>query len=220
MSGKCDIIGETGLRFYGKTAASLSHEIKNALAIINENAGLLKDFTLMSKEGLPLDPERLMSIAEKVMTQVRRANGIVANMNKFAHSVDESVKDVDLGEILEFVATLSRRLASMRGVALEPRRVTSSVTITTNPFFLQNLVSLCLDFAMDAAGEGKTVGLVAEETENGARVRFMGVGGLAEVVGDTFPANREKILLEALRAQLVVDTEAGELVLTLSRDIH
>jgi len=219
MSWKCDVIGETGLQFYGKTVASLSHEIKNALAIINENAGLLKDFTLMSKEGLPIDPERLMSVAEKVMTQVRRADGIVANMNRLAHSVDESLKEVDLGEILEFVATLSRRLASMRGVTLEPTRVTSPVMITTNPFFLQNLVSLCLDFAMDAAGEGKTVGLMAEETENGARVTFMGVGGLAEVPADTFPANRAKMLLEALRAQLGVDREAGELVLTLSRDI-
>jgi hypothetical protein len=160
-----------------------------------------------------------MSVAEKVMTQVRRADGIVANMNRFAHSVDESVKDVDLSEILEFVATLSRRLASMRGVTLEPRRGTSQVTITTNPFFLQNLVSLCLDFAMNTAGAGKTVGLVAEETENGARVTFMGVGGLAEVPADTFPANRAKILLEALRAQLGVDREAGELVLTLSKDI-
>jgi C4-dicarboxylate-specific signal transduction histidine kinase len=173
----------------------------------------------MSKEGLPIDPERLMSVAEKVMSQVRRADGIVANMNRFAHSVDESLKEVDLGEILEFVAKLSHRLASMRGVTLEPTRGTSPVTITTNPFFLQNLVSLCLDFAMDAAGEGKTVGLVAEKVENGARIRFTGVGGLAEVAANTFPASREKNLIEALSAQLVVDTESGELVLTLSRGI-
>jgi signal transduction histidine kinase len=219
MSWKCDIIGETGLQFYGKTAASLSHEIKNALAIINENAGLLKDFTLMSKEGLPIDPERLMSVAEKVMTQVRRADGIVSNMNRFAHSVDESVKEVDLGGILEFVATLSRRLASMRGVALEPRRVTSPVMITTNPFFLQNLLSLCVDFAMAAAGGEKTVGLLGEETENGARVRLTGLEGLGEVPVDTFPAAREKVLLEALGAQLAVDTEAGQLVLSLPRDM-
>jgi hypothetical protein len=72
---------------------------------------------------------------------------------------------------------------------------------------------------MNTAGAGKTVGLVAEETENGARVRFLGIGGLAEVPADTFPANREKILLEALRAQLTVDTEAGELILTLPRDV-
>jgi len=218
MNWKGDIIGEIGLQFYGKTAASLSHEMKNALAIMNENAGLLEDFAAMAEGGVPIDPGRLKSLAGKIIKQVRRADGIVGTMNRFAHSVDESVADVDLGEIVEFVVALWRRLASMQGVTLEPRRGDSPVTITTNPFFLQNLISLCLDFAMAKVGAGKTVSLVAEETENGAEVRFMGVGGLAEVP-DTFPANREKILLEALGAQLAVDTEAGELVLTLSRDV-
>ena len=219
MSWKGDMIGETGLQFYGKTVASLSHEIKNALAIINEHAGLLKDFALMAAAGTPMDPGRLTSLAEKVINQIRRADGIVTTMNRFAHSVDESIKDVDLGEILEFGATLSRRLASMRGVTLEPRLVTTPVRITTNPFFLQNLLSLCVDFATAAAGGGKTVGLSAEETENGAQVRLTGLEGLGEVLLDTFPATREKALLEALRAQLAVDTEAGQLVLALPRDI-
>jgi hypothetical protein len=140
-------------------------------------------------------------------------------MNRFAHSVDESIKDVDLGEILEFGATLSRRLASMRGVTLEPRPVTTPVRITTKAFFLQNLLSLCVDFAMAAAGGGRTVGLLAEETENGARVRLTGLEGLGEVPVDTFPAAREKALLEALKAELEADAELGELVITLPRDI-
>jgi len=219
MSWKGDIIGETGLQFYGKTAASLSHEIKNALAIMNEKAGLLEDFAAMSEGGAPIDPGRLKSLAGKIVEQIRRADGIVGTMNRVAHSVDESVKDVDLREIVEFVATLSRRLASMRGVTLEPRRGDSPVTITTNPFFLQNLISLCLDFAMRAPCGGKSIGLVAEDMENGARVRFTGIEGLAEVPAGTFPGEREKILLEALGAQLTVDTEAAELVLTLPRDI-
>ncbi len=219
MSWKGDMIGEMGLQFYGKTAASLSHEMKNALAIINEHAGLLEDFARMAEAGTPMDPGRLKSLAGKVMKQIRRADGIVMTMNRFAHSVDEPIKDVDLGEIVEFVVTLSRRLASMRGVTLEPKGVASPVRITTNPFFLQNLVSLCLDFAMAATGGGKTVGLVAEETENGARVRLTGLKGLGEVPVATFPGAREKVLLEALRAQLAVDTEDGQLVLALPRDM-
>ncbi|MDY6988840.1 MAG: sensor histidine kinase [Thermodesulfobacteriota bacterium] len=219
MSWKGDIIGETGLQFYGKTAASLSHEIKNALAIMNENAGLLDDFAAMAEAGAPIDPGRLKSLAGKVIKQIRRADGIVATMNRFAHSVDESVKDVDLREIVEFVATLSRRLASMRGVTLESGGGHSPVTITTNPFFLQNLVSLCLDFAMAAAGGGKRIGLTAEETADGARVSFAGVEGLGEVPAGTFPGEPEKNLLEALRGQMTLDAEAGELVLALSRDI-
>ncbi|MBW1945338.1 MAG: sensor histidine kinase [Deltaproteobacteria bacterium] len=219
MSWKSDIIGETGLQFYGKTSASLSHEIKNVLAIINEHAGLLKDFALIAEAGTPMDQGRLKGLAEKVMKQIRRADGIVTTMNRFAHSVDESIKDVDLGEILEFGATLSRRLASMRGVTLEPMLATTPVRITTNPFFLQNLLSLCVDFAMVEAGGGKTVGLLAEETKNGARIRVTGLRSLAEVPANTFPTKREKTLLEALKAELEVGVEAGELVITLSRDM-
>ncbi|MDY6951271.1 MAG: histidine kinase [Thermodesulfobacteriota bacterium] len=219
MSGKGDIIGQTGLQFYGKTAASLSHEIKNALAIMNENAGLMEDFMAMSEGGAPIDPGRLKSLAGKVIKQIRRADGIVATMNRFAHSVDESVTDVDLYELLEFVATLSRRLASMGGVTLEPRRGHSPVTITTSPFFLQNLVSLCLDFAVGAAGSGKTIGLAAEKAAEGALVRFTGVEGVAELPAGAFPGEPEKRLLEALRGQMTVDTEAGELLLTLARDM-
>jgi len=59
MSHRCDIVGETGLQFYGKICASLSHEIKNALAIINEDAGLLNDFAALADQGRPLDPERV-----------------------------------------------------------------------------------------------------------------------------------------------------------------
>jgi signal transduction histidine kinase len=219
MSWKGDMIGQTGLQFYGKTVASLSHEMKNALAIINEHAGLMEDFARMAESGTPIDPGRLKGLAGKVMKQVRRADGIVMTMNRFAHSVDEAVQDVDVVEIVEFVATLSRRLSSMRGVSLEPKRVPSPVRITTNPFFLQNLVSLCLDFAVATAGGGKTVGLVAEETENGARVSMTGLEGLGEAPVDTFPAAREKVLLEALGGQLAVDIEGGRVVLALPGDM-
>jgi hypothetical protein len=219
MSWKDDIIGQTGLQFYGKTAASLSHEMKNALAIMNENAGLLQDFAAMAEGGAPIDPRRLKSLAGKIVKQIRRADGIVGTMNRFAHSVDESVKDVDLREIVEFVVALSRRLATMGGVTLDPRQGSSPVTITTNPFFLQNLIFLCLDFAMRAPCGGKSIGLVAKDMENGASVRFTGIEGLAQVPTGTFPGEREKILLEALGGHISVDTEAKELVLTLSRDI-
>ena len=39
-------VGLGGIQFFGKMAASISHEIKNVLAIINENAGLLEDICL------------------------------------------------------------------------------------------------------------------------------------------------------------------------------
>ena len=95
-----DGIGETGLQFYGKITASVSHEIKNVLAIINENAGLLEDLTLMTDRGQPIDPARLKTMAAVVQKQIGRADGILNNMNRFAHSIDKTVAEVDLNQII------------------------------------------------------------------------------------------------------------------------
>jgi len=219
MKTEGDTIGEQGLKFFGKIAATISHEINNALAIINENAGLLQDFTLMADKGIPLDPKRLNSLAGKVIQQIRRAEGIVKNMNRFAHSVDESSKSVNLSDIVEFVVALSGRFASMRGVTLEPKPTAVPVMIITNLFFLENLIWLCLDFAMDAAGEGNTIDIISEKTENGAQVRFMRFGNLAKAPLDKFPAERETALLNALKADFVADVGAGEFIITLPQNI-
>jgi len=219
MNNKWDVIGEQGLQFFGKMSATISHEINNALAIINENAGLLQDFTLMADKGMPLDPERLNSLAGKLIDQIRRAEGIVKNMNRFAHSVDESVKSVNLGDVVEFVTALSGRFASMRGVTVEPKPAAVPVTITTNPFLLENLIWLCLDFAMDTAGAGNTIDIITVKTETGAQVRFAQVEDLAKAPEDKFPSEREKALLDVLRADLSADVGASEIVITLPRDI-
>ena len=83
MDSDWDIIGKEGLQFFGKISASISHEIKNVLAIINENAGLLEDFTLMAEKGRPIDMERFKTVAGKIRGQVGRADGIVKNFNRF-----------------------------------------------------------------------------------------------------------------------------------------
>jgi hypothetical protein len=122
---------------------------------------------------------------------------------------------VDLGEILELIAELAGRHASMRGVTLEPRPSASPVMITTSPFFFENLLWLCLDFAMEVTGGGKTVGLIPEKTENGARIKLTGLEALAEDTTDTFPGEGEKALLGVLKAELAADVEAGEVIITL-----
>jgi signal transduction histidine kinase len=220
MSSDWELIGREGFVFFGNMTASISHEIKNVLAIINENAGLLEDITLMAEKGMPIDPEKVKTQAGRIKNQVRRADGIVKNMNKFAHSVDESLTSVDLAELSELMAALSGRFAYMRGVKLEPASMGSSATITTKPFLLENLVWLCLDFAMDMAGRGKTVGLIAEKTEDGGRIRFTQLDALGEAPTDKFPGEVEKALLAALKAQITKDVEAGEIVLSISKNIE
>ena len=179
--------GETGLEFFGKISASISHEIKNVLAIINENAGLLGDLAVMAEKGGPLEPERLKTLAERVARQIRRADGIIKNMNRFSHTVDEWGKTIDLCESTAFSVALSNRFAAMAQVSLELAEQGEPVMITTSPFYLLNLIGLCLDFAMGACDEKAAVKLSVEKADRGGRIRFEGLQAPSKDRADVFP---------------------------------
>ena len=219
MGDKPDIIAETGLQFFGRISASISHEIKNVLAIVNENAGLLEDLTLMADRGKPLDPARLKMMAAAVKKQVGRADGIIKNMNRLAHSIDQTFTTVDLDQTIELVIALTARFAAMRGVKVELQLPASPLTISTAPFYLMNLLCLCLDFSMSASGDQKRVELVVEEAESNVRIRFRRLAGLSEALLETFPSDREKILLAVLEAALTAEPEREEVVLRLLKNI-
>ena len=87
-------------------------------------------------------------------------------------------------------------------------------SITTNPFFLQNLIWLCLDFAIDNVDEGKTIGIITEKTEKDVRIRFTHFKDLKGISNDRFPTEKEKALLFALKAELAVNTDKEEIIIT------
>jgi len=218
MGCKPDIITETGLQFFGRISASISHEIKNVLAIVNENAGLLEDLTLLADRGKPLDPARLKMMAAAVKKQVGRGDGIIKNMNRLAHSIDQTITTVDLNQTIELVIALTARFAAMRGVKVDLQLPASPLMIPTAPFFLMNLLWLCLDFSMSAGGDEKQVELVVEETENSVRIRFRRLAGLSKLLLETFPSDRENNLLSVLEAALTAEPEREEVVVRLSKN--
>jgi signal transduction histidine kinase len=219
MGAKLETVAETGLQFFGKMTGSISHEIRNVLAIINENAGLLEDLALMLDRGKAIEPQRLKKMSRVVMKQVNRADAIVKNMNRLTHSVDESIKTIDLNDILELLVDLSNRFASTRGVAVQSKLKESPVKLRTSPFFLLNLLWLCLDFAMDAAGEDKIVELVTQKTEAGIQIFFKRLGDLAGAPLKPFPSEHEKGLCDLLSAELEVGGGNQEIVVTIAEDI-
>jgi len=218
MAIKPEITTESGLQFFGQISASISHELKNVLAIVNENAGLLEDFTLMADRGVPLEPARLKTMAAGVKKQISRADAIIGNMNRFAHSTDQPLATVDLAQTIETVIAVTVRFALMQGIRIDLQLPQNPVKLQTAPFFLMNLIWRCLEFSMSAAGDEKQVELVAEAAPGGVRIRFRRLAGLTDVLGDAFPSEREKNLLEMLEAELTVDTERNEIVLELTKN--
>jgi len=214
MKNSQDAAEGSGLQFFGKISASLSHEMKNALAVINEHAGLLMDLVHLSEKGRPLEPERIKGVGAKVMEKVKHADSIIKNLNTFAHTVDSPANRMDAGEHLELMISLTRRICAGKGISVTLVRPESPVMIDTSAYALIHLCWCCLEKVMQWAGEGKTVSLIPEKTENAARIRFTKLENIPDNP-DIFTEEREKSLLACLGAGLSVNAEAKEVILSL-----
>jgi signal transduction histidine kinase len=219
MTDETDGIGRQGLQFFGKISASISHEIKNVLAVIGENAGLLQDLASLAERGQPIEPERLIRLSKDVMKQIQRADTIMKHLNMLAHSVDNRLATVDLAGLVELVTQLCARFASNKGVTLEIKLPSGPVMVATNPFLLENLVGLCVDAATGSASASKSVIIEVGTAAAGARIRFSGLKLAAGEATSLFTSKPEQALMAALQAVIAINVEAGELVLTLPLDI-
>ncbi|MEE4608657.1 MAG: hypothetical protein V2L15_07185 [Desulfobacteraceae bacterium] len=158
------------LQFMGKVVASFSHDFKNALAIINENAGLLKDLTAMATSGRPPDPARLETLADRIGQQVQRADEMTRELNRFAHSMDREVEEVDLSEMLTLATALSRRPAAQQRVGLTVAPFEAPLRLTVFVFGLQRVIYECLQAVIGASKPGSHVTLSATGSARAVKV--------------------------------------------------
>ncbi|MBN2140579.1 MAG: HAMP domain-containing histidine kinase [Desulfovibrionaceae bacterium] len=164
-----------GLRFFGRVSASVSHEIKNVLAVINEGAGLMEDLSLLAEKGLPVEPGRLREVARSILGQVRRGDDIVKNMNLFAHSVDEEVGQVDLAEALRLTLALCGRFAALKNVSLALGDC-APASVRTDPYALEHLLHQLIRSALERTEAGATLTLACGPTAGGALITLAGAG--------------------------------------------
>ncbi|MEW6667024.1 MAG: sensor histidine kinase [Thermodesulfobacteriota bacterium] len=218
MSDRLAVIAENGLQFFGKVSASLSHEIRNVLATLYENAGLLEDLVLMAEKGRPLDPNRIKDLAGRLKAQVRRGKEIAENMNRFAHSAEEPVASVNLNELLGLVTSLAQRMATMRGVTLRTENPGGTGAVRADPFLLENLIWVCLDLGTRASLQEKTLTVVLDAAEAGARIRFRGFEGVHALRQDESSVRKLGGLARAAGVFLAIEEESKEIILSIPRD--
>ena len=204
-----------GLKFFGKMNASISHEIRNTLAVINENAGLIKDLIKMSEKGHPLDLERISGRSEKILEQVKRTDGIVDNMNRFAHSVDDTFIKINACEYIEFVIRLSERFANMKGVEIRPELPSEPIEIATFPFLFENIIYLCIDQAMQHPGEDKTIIISVHKKDDRIQVKFRGISPEIDSMSN-FPSVSAS-LVKKLGAKIISEESADSFILEIKK---
>jgi hypothetical protein len=209
-----EVLCRQGLYFFGRVAANMTHEIKNGLAVMNEQSHLLKELLEMAAQGHQPDPERLGQLVERVIKRVADTDAIIKRFNAFAHSADDDLKSLDAGDLLRLMVDLYRRLASLKGVSLEYRPPADAVTLETSPFFLGAAVFDCLEAVAGATPSG---GVLSAGLDCGAaEVEFVFQG--AEPRNQAPGGGPGPEMLSALGAELAWDAARGALTLKLPRE--
>jgi len=221
MTAEISSIAANGLRFFGRMSASISHDLKNTLSIMNESAGLLEDLALLAEKGRPLDPQRIQQLGATIKRQIQRNDGIVRNMNRFAHSVDDPIKEIGLRSSLEMLLAICQRLTDARGIALSVAPRDQEVAIVTRPFYFYYLVWLLLEWGMAYTGPGKRVLLQIEPAPAAVRLTYQGLERLtAEAAGQCpLPQWQNLLGLLGVRIEVAVDQQAITAVLPLRIDV-
>ena len=152
------------IAFMGKVTASLSHEIKNTLAIINESAGLMGD--LLGKDAPEDWPaySRLTNLLASIEEQVQRSADIVKRLNQFAHSMDKSLADLDLNETVRQTAILAQRFATLRRVNLETDLESKPLLLVSDPFRLLYVIFGFIERAINCSPRESEVSVQTEQS--------------------------------------------------------
>ena len=179
-----------GFSFFGITNRLISHELKNILAIISETLGLLDELVALSETGRKLEPGKLQSLSESVIEEVERANSIIRNMNTFAHSVDDLIREVDITQIVNLMIDISR-LDSPGKNARIGLVENEACVIYTSPFFLEKLIYNSMNFSLLGAGLENEIRVSFDLDDYGVKIIFSGIS--SNVKGE-FPTEREEIL--------------------------
>ncbi len=148
---------EKELAFFGAVTASISHELNNAIAIIEQTAGLLEDLTMANGGGRSVPNEQLQKIAGRIANQTKRGATIVRRLNAFAHSIDDDDKELELNALIQTVIALAHRVADRKRVVLEAGLTAHPVTIRNSVFRVQQAVFLSIQRAVAATPEGETI---------------------------------------------------------------
>jgi len=161
-----EIIDQYGPAYFGRMGASISHDIKNCLAIMNENAGLMSDHLMMAQKGVPPDIDRFSGIIRRIEKQITRADDIVKSFNNFSHSMDKPEQQIDLDEAVGLALNLGARIIANKSITVTHTRAADKLYVNGSLFFLLFLIWSILENATEKLASGAVLNISSMEDEN------------------------------------------------------
>ncbi|WP_035238803.1 HAMP domain-containing histidine kinase [Desulfobacter vibrioformis] len=161
-----EITDQYGPAYFGRMGATISHDIKNCLAIMNENTGLMSDHLMMAqKNGVPPDIERFSGIVQRIEKQIGRADGIVKSLSTFSHSMDKPEQQIDLDEAVTLALALGARIIANKGIKVNHTGAAGKFYVNGSLFFLLSLIWSILENATETLASGAVLNISSMKDE-------------------------------------------------------
>jgi signal transduction histidine kinase len=199
MNSAIEFQNNEDLVFFGKVNASISHELKNILAIISEAAGLLNDLTELATKGQNFKLEMMKTCSQDIIEEIQRGFGTIKQMNTFSHSVDDPLKRVNLIEVLGLMIHLAGFLSFAGKVRFDPPEEAAPIVLTC-PWRLQNLIYQSLVYAFESVGpDGEIQVSLHPQKDGSARITFSSLGTKS---ARTFPVEETIQIAASINAEI------------------
>jgi two-component system NtrC family sensor kinase len=151
----------------GELAAGIAHEINNPLAVINEEAGLIKDY--MDPEfGKGMEPERLREHLDSIQRSVFRCRDITHKLLRFVRKSDVELKTHDINGIIDGVVDgLLVRELRVSNIEIEKKYSSDIPSIMTDSNQLQQVILNIINNGVDALeGQAGTISISTRRENN------------------------------------------------------
>ncbi|MGE4559003.1 MAG: sensor histidine kinase [Desulfobulbus sp.] len=190
------------VQVFGKISAAISHDLKNVLAIVNENAGLVDDLALRAAKGIEIPPDRLTVTTARILKQVKRGDAVLKNLNRFAHSTDVPLSQVNVAEMVALMVDLAGRQAAMKELTFTV--APSEVVVSTCVVYLESLVYLLLRQLIDTVPRKETVEITVAVDGDAVMISAENGAGLPLLEGNAVDGEQERSLMQWLQAEVSV----------------
>jgi signal transduction histidine kinase len=148
----------------GRLAAGVAHEINNPLAIINEKAGLLRDFATLKPDFKYRD--KILNEVDSLLKSVDRCSAITHRLLGFAKRMDINTEVIDLELLLKDVISFLGKEAALSNIAIDYDFADNLPSIESDRGQLQQVFLNIITNAFYALEDKGRIDIVARQIGN------------------------------------------------------
>ncbi|MFN3307025.1 MAG: hypothetical protein ACK42Z_07555 [Candidatus Kapaibacteriota bacterium] len=139
--------------------------MNNIVAIINELNGNIEDKIRTFENIGPTKVEKVAILLNKIAKQLDRAKSLTKSLNRFTHSVDSEIENVDIAQLVKDSISLFRIFVKLSNANIVENYTCQSHIIRTNPFLLFILLFKCVWYILQEIDNQRNIVLSTAEGE-------------------------------------------------------